>query len=53
MSDQGDTGIRGIVAGLIVFYQEPEHIDGEAMDPAIEPEMEHVVHGPLDFRIAP
>src|SRR6266487_3313946 len=45
--------IYQMVAELIIFQQQPEHIDAEAIDTTIEPETHHIEHRLLYSGIAP
>ena len=45
--------IGRVVAELGVLDQVPDHVDAEAVDAAVEPEAQHVVHRGADLGVAP
>ncbi len=45
--------VHRIIAELLIFEQQPEHIDTEAIDPSVQPEVQDIIHRLAHLLIAP
>src|SRR5439155_22274918 len=45
--------IHGIIAKLLIFEQQPDHIHTEAIDPSLKPEAQDMIHRLADLLIVP